>query len=106
MSFPISAGLLDALVLAVVSKEETYGYKITAEIRAAMEMSESTLYPVLRRLQKDACLETYDKEFMGRNRRYYKTTEKGVTQLHDYHLEWQQYKEKIDKVLGGSDNNE
>lgn len=100
MSFPISAGLLDALVLAVVAKEETYGYKITAEIRAAMEMSESTLYPVLRRLQKDACLETYDKEFMGRNRRYYKTTDKGVTQLQDYKLEWKQYKEKIDKVMG------
>ena len=51
MAFPVSSGLLDALVLAVVAKEDTYGYKITQEIREAIEMSESTLYPVLRRLQ-------------------------------------------------------
>ena len=100
MSFPISAGLLDALVLAVVSKEDTYGYKITQEIREAMEMSESTLYPVLRRLQKDECLETYDMEFMGRNRRYYRVTPKGNSQLNLYIGEWQLYKKKIDKVIG------
>ncbi len=100
MSFPVSAGLLDALVLSVVSKEDTYGYKITQEIREAMEMSESTLYPVLRRLQKDECLETYDLEFMGRNRRYYKVTPKGNSQLNLYREEWILYKKKIDKVIG------
>lgn len=100
MPFPISAGLLDALVLAVVAKEDTYGYKITQEIRDAMEMSESTLYPVLRRLQKDECLETYDMEYMGRNRRYYRVTPKGNSQLHLYKGEWQDYKKKIDKVIG------
>lgn len=100
MSFPVSAGLLDALVLAVVSKEDTYGYKITQEIREAMEMSESTLYPVLRRLQKDECLETYDMEFMGRNRRYYRVTPKGNSQLNLYKDEWRLYKKKIDKVIG------
>lgn len=100
MSFSVSAGLLDALVLSVVSKEDTYGYKITQEIREAMEMSESTLYPVLRRLQKDECLETYDMEFMGRNRRYYKVTPKGSSQLNLYKDEWRTYKKKIDKVIG------
>ncbi|MEG0614666.1 MAG: PadR family transcriptional regulator [Oscillospiraceae bacterium] len=100
MSFPISSGLLDALVLSVVSKEDTYGYKITQEIRDAMDMSESTLYPVLRRLQKDECLETYDMEFMGRNRRYYKVTPKGFSQLALYKDEWLSYKLKIDKVIG------
>ena len=100
MSFPISAGLLDALVLAVVLKEDTYGYKITQEIREAMEMSESTLYPVLRRLQKDECLETYDMEFMGRNRRYYRVTPRGSSQLNLYREEWQLYKKKIDRVIG------
>ena len=55
MSFTTGAALLDAVVLAVVSREEegTYGYKITQEIKQALELSESTLYPVLRRLQKD-----------------------------------------------------
>ncbi|HOV41278.1 MAG: PadR family transcriptional regulator [Oscillospiraceae bacterium] len=100
MSFPVSAGLLDALVLAIVSREDTYGYKITQELREAMDMSESTLYPVLRRLQKDECLETYDMEYMGRNRRYYRVTAKGNAQLNLYRQEWLEYKKKIDKVMG------
>jgi PadR family transcriptional regulator PadR len=100
MAFPISSGLLDALVLSVVSKEDTYGYKITQEIREAMEMSESTLYPVLRRLQKINCLETYDMEYMGRNRRYYKVTSLGKAQLEVYKEEWVLYKKRIDRVIG------
>ena len=83
MVFNTGSALLDAIVLAVVSREAegTYGYKITQEVRGAIEVSESTLYPVLRRLQKDECLEVYDREFGGRNRRYYKITEKGRLQL-------------------------
>lgn len=71
MALPISSGLMDAIVLAVVAGKEPMGYKITQDIRQVVEISESTLYPVLRRLQKDHCLETYDLEFQGRNRRYY-----------------------------------
>ena len=83
MVFNTGAALLDAIVLAVVSKEPegTYGYKITQEVRQVIELSESTLYPVLRRLQKDDCLAVYDMECAGRNRRYYKVTEKGMAQL-------------------------
>ena len=99
MVFPVSAALLDALVLSVVSKEDTYGYKITQEIREAMEMSESTLYPVLRRLMKNEYLESYDQEYMGRNRRYYRVTDKGKEQLEFYRNEWGLYKIKIDKLI-------
>ncbi len=101
MAFPISAGLLDALVLAIVSREDTYGYKITQEIREAIDMSESTLYPVLRRLQKDECLEAYDKEYVGRNRRYYRVTSKGEAQLRLYREEWKLHKCKVDRIMGG-----
>lgn len=68
MIFNTGSALLDAIVLAVVSREPegTYGYKITQEVRQAIDLSESTLYPVLRRLQKDGCLEVYDMEFGGR----------------------------------------
>lgn len=52
MAFNTGAALLDALVLSIVSDESTYGYKITQDVRAVMDVSESTLYPVLRRLQK------------------------------------------------------
>ncbi|MBR2037348.1 MAG: helix-turn-helix transcriptional regulator, partial [Lachnospiraceae bacterium] len=67
MVFNTGATLLDAIVLAVVSRDinGTYGYKITQEVREVIDISESTLYPVLRRLQKDECLEVYDMEFGG-----------------------------------------
>lgn len=67
MVFNTGSTLLDAIVLAVVSKdaEGTYGYKITQDVREVIELSESTLYPVLRRLQKDECLTTYDRECAG-----------------------------------------
>ena len=97
MIFNTGAALLDAIVLAVVSKEEegTYGYKITQDVRQAIEVSESTLYPVLRRLQKDKCLEVYDRECGGRNRRYYKITETGREKLKEYREEWKDYSSKI-----------
>ena len=103
MVFNTGAALLDAIVLAVVSKEEegTYGYKITQDVRSVLEVSESTLYPVLRSLQKDECLETYDMAYVGRNRRYYKITEKGTTQLNLYRVEWKNYSTKISKLFEG-----
>lgn len=104
MVFNTGAALLDAIVLAVVSREAegTYGYKITQDVRRAIDVSESTLYPVLRRLQKDECLEVYDRQFDGRNRRYYKVTEKGSVQLNLYQAEWKIYSEKISDIfLGG-----
>lgn len=99
MAFPINSTLLDAMVLAIVDREETYGYKITQDIRSAMEISESTLYPVLRRLLKESDLETYDREFQGRNRRYYRTTPKGKATLLLYKEEWKLHKKKIDEIL-------
>lgn len=106
MGFPINSSLLDALVLAIVEKDDTYGYRITQDIRSAIDISESTLYPVLRRLQKDDCLETYDKEYMGRNRRYYHVTPKGKAALNLYREDWKLHKEKIDDILikGGNSN--
>ena len=103
MVFNTGAALLDAIVLAVVSKEEegTYGYRITQDVRTALEVSESTLYPVLRRLQKDGCLEVYDMQFDGRNRRYYKVTEKGMAQLNLYKVEWKNYTRKITEMFEG-----
>lgn len=103
MIFNTGSALLDAIVLAVVSKEPdgTYGYKITQDVRTAIEISESTLYPVLRRLQKDECLEVYDLEFGGRNRRYYKITDKGMAQLRLYYDEWGLYIKKINDIMEG-----
>ncbi|MBO5166581.1 MAG: PadR family transcriptional regulator [Lachnospiraceae bacterium] len=103
MVFNTGAALLDAIVLAVVSKEPegTYGYKITQDVRQVIDLSESTLYPVLRRLQKDECMVVYDREYAGRNRRYYRITEKGMAQLTMYINEWRQYSGKISWILEG-----
>ena len=103
MVFNTGATLLDAIVLAVVSKEEegTYGYKITQDVRRAIEVSESTLYPVLRRLQKDGYLIVYDRECGGRNRRYYQITEAGRAQLELYRSEWKTYTAKISLIFAG-----
>jgi len=102
MTFNPSAALLDALVLAIVEQDDTYGYKITQTVREALGISESTLYPVLRRLQKDQCLEVYDVEYSGRNRRYYRITSRGRAQLMLYRQEWTGYKDSIEKILYNS----
>ena len=98
MAINTTAGLLDAIVLAVVGREETdtYGYKITQEVRTVLDLSESTLYPVLRRLQKDGCLTVHDEAFNGRNRRYYQITSAGRAQLATYAQEWSRYRSSID----------
>ena len=108
MVFNTGAALLDAIVLAVVSREPegTYGYKITQDVRQVIELSESTLYPVLRRLQKDGCLTVYDRECAGRNRRYYKVTEQGNVQLNLYKSEWRAYSQKISFMFEGREVNE
>lgn len=101
MIFNTGAALLDAIVLSVVEREVegTYGYELTQNIRKAIDVSESTLYPVLRRLMKDGCLESYDKQHDGRNRRYYKITDNGRLQLEMYKGEWFKYVKKINDIL-------
>ena len=103
MVFNTGAALLDAVVLAVVSREEegTYGYKITQDVREVLEVSESTLYPVLRRLQKGDYLEVYDRQSDGKNRRYYELKESGRTQLAMYQKEWKEYSGKISELFEG-----
>ena len=103
MVFNTGSALLDAIVLAVASRdaEGTYGYKITQDVRQAIDISESTLYPVLRRLQKDGSLTTYDEAFAGRNRRYYKITDHGRAQLRQHRIDWQNYKSGIDSIFFG-----
>lgn len=103
MSFQLGSSLLDACVLAILAKEDAYGYSLTQQVREVMDISESTLYPVLRRLQKGEYLTTYDQPFQGRNRRYYRITESGRTKYKELLEEWVDYKQKIDSVLLGGE---
>jgi len=106
MGFQVGSTLLDACVLAVLSRGDTYGYVLTQTMRDVTDISESTLYPVLRRLQKDGYLTTYDQPFQGRNRRYYAITEDGKKKFEGYKEDWILYKTQVDKLLCGGDDNE
>jgi len=99
--FQVSAALLDACVLAILSREDAYGYVLTQNAKEVLNVSESTLYPVLRRLQKEGNLTVYDKPFDGRNRRYYQITDCGKEKLSEYVAQWSEYKEKVDTILLG-----
>lgn len=99
MSFQVNSTLLDACVLSIVSQGDTYGYKITQEIKEKLGISESTLYPVLRRLMKEEYLEIYDRAVDGRNRRYYHITALGIEKLIYYKSSWKTYVDDISMIL-------
>ena len=101
MAFQTGGSLLDFLVLAVLQWGDTYGYVLTQRAKELMDISDSTLYPVLRRLQKDGALTTYDQPFQGRNRRYYHLTDAGRSLLVGYTAEWERYKAQVDRILEG-----
>ena len=102
MAFKIESSLLDACALAILHRGDTYGYEITQEMKKSITVSESTLYPVLRRLQKEELCMTYDQPYQGRNRRYYRITEKGEAQLSEYLKQWDEYRNAVQTLLYGS----
>lgn len=106
MTFQLGTSLLDACVLSVLSRGDAYGYSLTQRVREAIDISESTLYPVLRRLQKDGCLTVYDKASQGRNRRYYAITVEGTQRCNQLLNAWTDYKKNIDRVLYGGENHD
>lgn len=106
MTFQLGSALLEACVLAVLSGGDTYGYVLTQSVKEKIEISESTLYPVMRRLQKGGYLETYDQPYQGRNRRYYHITEAGRQNLLEAREEWKVYKKKVDQILEEGTQNE
>lgn len=99
MAFQLGSTLLDACVLSALSGGETYGYLLTQKIKSVMDISESTLYPVLRRLQKDGLLATYDQPYAGRLRRYYAITPAGREVLAQYRSDWRDYCIRINSLL-------
>lgn len=99
MVFQLGAPLLDGCVLAVLARGDAYGYSLTQQVKEVIDISESTLYPVLRRLQREGCLSVYDQAFQGRNRRYYTITDTGRSLLSECRGEWTQYRRKVNQLL-------
>lgn len=81
MDVQLKKGILDVCVLYAVSKGESYGYKIISDLEGIIEISESTLYPILKRLEAGGFVTTRTAEFSGRLRRYYKITNLGLKKL-------------------------
>lgn len=102
MDTQLKKGLLETCVLAVLKKEDSYGYKIVKDISACIEVSESTLYPILRRLETNECLHIYSVEHKGRLRKYYKITEKGIQQIDDFLEGWEQVMNVYEFISGGN----
>ena len=99
MKIQVSSDLLDGLVLALLDKQDYYGYSLTQDMQRTISISESTLYPVLRRLKKGGLLETYDQSYQGRNRRYYRITDNGEVHLERIKKMWNDYKVSLDEIF-------
>lgn len=104
MTFTLNAPMFDFLVLSVIVKNDTYGYEISQIIKRVSDTKDSTLYPVLKRLQDAGYVTTYDQQYQGRNRKYYRFTESGKLKHEQLCGEWEEYKDLIDEITKGAES--
>lgn len=90
MDVQLKRGLIEICVLKVLTKGDSYGYRLMKDISSHIEISESTLYPILKRLEASQMLTVYSVEHNGRLRKYYKITELGCKRIEEFILEWQE----------------
>ncbi len=90
MDIQLKRGLLDVCVLAAIKSEESYGYKIIKDMKPYLEMSESTLYTILKRLELADMLTVRSAEHGGRLRKYYQITTAGLNRIEDFKNEWRE----------------
>ena len=101
MDIQLKKGVLDICVLHTLEKGESYGYKIIDDLNGVIEISESTLYPILKRLEGAGYLTTRTAEFSGRLRRYYKITQAGLARLYSGRTDLQEINIIYRKIFGG-----
>lgn len=101
MYFPTSSILIEFLILAIIDREDSYGYEISQTIKLAANIKESTLYPILKKLEKAGYMTTYIQAYQGRKRKYYSITQEGKNQLQFLNEEWLIYKETLDGIVEG-----
>ena len=88
MDIQLKRGLLDVCVLAAIKNEDSYGYKIIKDMKPYLEMSESTLYTILKRLELSGMLTVRSSEHDGRLRKYYHITKAGLYRIEEFKKEW------------------
>ena len=105
MDGQLKRGMLDVCVLAAIRKEDSYGYQILKDLRPYVALSESTLYPILRRLTQEEYFVTYLKEStVGPARKYYHITEKGKGYLGSLKADWDDFSKMVNDILRGEES--
>ena len=90
MDIQLKRGLLDVCVLAAIKNEDSYGYKIIKDVKPCIELSESTLYTILKRLETANMLTVRTAEHGGRLRKYYHITKEGIKRIEEFKREWEE----------------
>ena len=93
MDAQLKRGVLDVCVLAAIKNEDSYGYKIIKDLKPILELSESTLYTILKRLEEANMLVVRSAEYEGRLRKYYHITPNGLRRIEDFKNEWKEIME-------------
>ena len=106
MDIQLKRGLLDVCVLAAIKDGESYGYKIIKDMKSCIELSESTLYTILKRLELAEMLTVRSVEHSGRLRKYYHITEAGLDRLAEFREEWREVMAIYQFVTRGDATNE
>ena len=101
MYFPTSSILIEFLILAIIDREDSYGYEISQTIKLVANIKESTLYPILKKLENAGYMTTYSQAYQGRKRKYYSITQEGKNHLQFLNEEWLTYKETLDGIVEG-----
>ena len=89
MDAQLKKGLLDVCVLVALQERDSYGYQIIKDVNPIVEISESTLYPILKRLEAGGFVTTYSMEHNSRLRKYYRLTDQGRQRIQDFLVEWE-----------------
>ena len=106
MDIQLRRALLDICTLATIKDEESYGYRIIKDMSSIIEISESTLYPILRRLEAHNLLTVRTVEYNGRLRKYYKITDLGRKRLDNFKEEWKEVIQIYKLITEGENSNE
>ena len=104
MDAQLKRGLLDVCILSAIKDEDSYGYKIIKDVKPYIELSESTLYTILKRLEVGEMLKVYTVEHDGRLRKYYHITKAGLGRIEDFKAEWQEVMSIYQFVVKGNKN--
>ena len=106
MDIQLKRGLLDACVLAAIKNEDSYGYKIIKDLKPYVELSESTLYTILKRLETANMLTVRSVEHDGRLRKYYHITSLGLKRIEEFKGEWKEILSIYKFIIKGDKDNE